>query len=251
MPAGRRILIAGVGPLPDPHAERLYAPGLRFWSYAQALWNAGHQILVAEAFFDDAAREAGNKPAVSADEAQTPPPTAIAQTRKEIRRQHAQIPLQPDLAAQALFTLTQQFRPEAVVVLTDVLALAAVRSRLPQPLYVDYNGDPMAERQMQGAVYDCDTALYDAWAYMLPVLLRADHFSACSNAQRFALMGQLAAAGRLNRHTCSINLIDVIPPGLGFERALDPTGMTKIRGAVVPPRSYNHPLHRRLQHLAR
>jgi len=260
------ILIAGVGPMPDPNAQRLYAPGLRLWAMTQVLLKAGHNVLVAEAQFGETAlaaaetqtpfigapsSNAASAPASTApvSSAETPaaaPPapaspaapadksSRIPIERVDTRWRRARIPLDPDAAAAALRSLAAEFHAEAIVTTSDVMALAAVRSGLPQPIHADYFGDPMAERQMQGAIHNSDAALYDAWAYMLPVLLRADHFSTCSGAQRFALLGMLAAAGRLNRHTAGHNLVDSMPQGLSYERQMDPSGTFKLRGAVVP-----------------
>ncbi len=239
---GNRILIAGVGPLPQSNTDRLYAPALRLWAMTHMLLQAGHHVLAVEAEF-------GSKPT-----AEEPPPTSVFPpdgsqpgpsapagrpkiARVDIRWQRANVPLDPDLAGQAFRELAAVFHPNALVTTSDVMALAAVRSRLPHPLYVDYFGDPLAERQAQGAVHDSDEALYNAWAYVLPVLLRADHFSTCSKPQRYALLGQLAAAGRLNRHTCGHNLVDALPQGLSYEKNMEPTGTFPLRGNVVPPDS--------------
>jgi glycosyltransferase involved in cell wall biosynthesis len=233
---GNRILIAGVGPTPQSQAERLHAPGLRLWAMTQILLAEGHHVLMVEAQFGESAQrtEAG-----AGGEGNPPGEERLAGdgipiTRVDLRWQRATIPLMPDAAARALRTLAHAFHPDALVTSTDVMALAATRSGLPQPLYVDYFGDPMAERQMQAFVHDSDDSLASAWAYMLPALLRADRFSACSVAHRHALLGQLSAAGRLNRHTASADLVDVLPQGYSYERHIEPRGVFALRGTVVP-----------------
>lgn len=228
---GNRILIAGVGPTPQAQAERLHAPGLRLWAMTQTLLAAGHHVLMAEARFGEPAEShAPVSPASSAEDNED----AIPITRVDLRWQRATISLTPDAAARALRALAHTFHPDALVTSTDVMALAATRSGLPQPLYVDYFGDPMAERQMQAFVHDSDESLLSAWAHMLPALLRADRFSACSNAHRHTLLGQLSAAGRLNRHTAAAELVDVLPQGYSYERHIEPSGRFALRGKVVP-----------------
>jgi len=232
----KRILLVGVGPAPDPNAERLYAPALRLWAMTHTLLRAGHHVLVAEAGFGEEAGEESSRDGASASAAGGRDAFARPRiARVDLRWQHADLPLTPDLAAQGMREIAAEFRPDAIVTTTDVMALAAARSRLSVPLYVDYFGEPMAERQAQGAVHDSDAALYDAWAYLLPVLLRADRFSVCSKPQRYALLGQLGAAGRLNRHTCYHDLVDVIPQGLSYESHIQPSGTFDLRGKVVPP----------------
>lgn len=233
---GNRILIAGVGPTPRPQIERLHAPGLRLWAMTQTLLAAGHHVLMLEARFGTSAPpsspEGGSGEETSAEERTVG--GGIAVTRVDLRWQRAVIPLEPEGASRALRDLAQGFHPDAVVTTTDVMGLAATRSGLPQPLYVDYFGDPMAERQMQAFVHDSDESLAAAWAYLLPVLLRADRFSACSGAHRHALLGQLSAAGRLNRHTACGELVDCLPQGYSYERHIEPRGQYVLRGKVVP-----------------
>lgn len=220
---GKRVLLCGVGPLPDAQGEKLFAPGLRTWAMHRALFEAGHTVLVAEATFGE---NPGGGP--------TDPGADLEAARREFRRidirwQHTKIPLSPERAAPVLAELARTFRPEAIVTTTDVMALAVVQSGLPQPFYADYNGDPMAERQIMGWLHGNDAALADAWRTMLPVLLRADRFGACSGAQRAMLLGQLSAAGRLNSKTACQELVDSLPPGVGYESHLSPPGVYDLR----------------------
>jgi len=183
---------------------------------------------------EKAAPPGGRGRATEADsETQTSPQLAEFE-RLETRLRRARIPLDAAAAAAAFQELNERFQPEAIITSTDVMALAATRAGLTQPFLADYFGDPLAERQMQAAAHGSDAAIFDAWAYLLPVLLRADHFTVCSNPQRFALLGQLGAAGRLNQHTCGRNLVDVCPQGLSYESRLEPAGVFHLRGEVVP-----------------
>ena len=46
-----KILMPGVGPLPIENTQRLYAPGLRTWSFALHLARKGHTVYCATADF--------------------------------------------------------------------------------------------------------------------------------------------------------------------------------------------------------
>ena len=38
----RRVIVAGVGPIPPHESDRLYAPGLRLWMFADEIEKRGH-----------------------------------------------------------------------------------------------------------------------------------------------------------------------------------------------------------------
>lgn len=84
------------------------------------------------------------------------------------------------------------------------------------PLWVDVFGDPLAEIQTQMDVQREDPEgsgqrHVHVWKLMLDGLLRGDVFSSLSERQRFALIGQLGAAGRLNQFTARENMVHSIP----------------------------------------
>jgi glycosyltransferase involved in cell wall biosynthesis len=103
-----------------------------------------------------------------------------------------------------------------VIALTDPMARLAIDARLPVPLLVDYYGDPIAERQMQGMRAGSDEALLHGFQAILPALLGADRFSVCCPAQRHALLGQMSLVGRLNRFVAGAEPIDIVRPAWEF-----------------------------------
>jgi hypothetical protein len=204
-----RLLVVGVGPRPAAGQSQVFAPGLRLHTMTAVALAAGHEVHVLEALF----------PGVAAE---VEPPAGVAS--------HEVVPLDVAALTRLIDAAAERLNPDALVVLTDGVALAAARCRWRGPLYVDYNGHPMAERQMQGAVHENDDALAAQWAYVLPVLLRADRFATCSRAQRLALIGELGAAGRINARTCGHELVDVLRPPLPFEHEFTPTHPGLLRG---------------------
>lgn len=211
-----RLLVCGIGPRPAAGQTHVFAPGLRLHTITTELIRAGYKVHLAEAEF--ARREKVPQPEAPVDVAGYHPlrGSTLDEWRAEITR------------------LAEECSPDALIVLTDGMALAAAESEYDGPLYVDYNGHPMAERQMQAAVHDSNAALADQWLYVLPVLLRADRFAACSDAQRLALIGELGAAGRLNAETCGETLVDVLRPPLPFDAEFQATHAGVLRGGIVP-----------------
>ncbi len=214
-----RILVIGVGPRPGQGQNQVFAPGLRLKTIVTELVRAGHDVTLGEALFS------GKEP-----EKPQPPPTGIAA--------YSTLSSDPEKATEQIGYLAVRARPQAMVVLTDGLALAAAQTKLYDgPLYVDYNGHPMAERQMQASIHNSNEALAKQWLYVLPVLLRADMFATCSDAQRLALIGELGAAGRINKETCSESLVHVLRPPLPFDREFEQKKPGILRGKVVAENS--------------
>lgn len=209
-----RLLVVGVGPRPAAGQSQVFAPGLRLHTMTAVALAAGHEVHVLEALFPGVTTEVD-------------PPVGVAS--------HQVVPLDVVALTQLIDAAAERLNPDALVVLTDGVALAAARCRWHGPLYVDYNGHPMAERQMQGAVHENDDSLAAQWAFVLPVLLRADRFATCSRAQRLALIGELGAAGRINARTCGHELVDVLRPPLPFDEEFRPTRPGFLRGGHVAP----------------
>ncbi|MCH8332847.1 hypothetical protein IIC65_02850, partial [Candidatus Sumerlaeota bacterium] len=121
---------------------------------------------------------------------------------------------------------------DAVVASTDVINRAVVLARLPVPVYLDFNGHPMAEAQMLAKVFGSDDGLLNQWLMVLPSLLGGDRFSTCSTPQKAALLGELGAAGRLNHATADLDIVDVIHPAVAVSEPRGRPGA--IRGKLMP-----------------
>lgn len=103
-------------------------------------------------------------------------------------------------------------RSDAIVAAT-VHASAWVAKNAPQdiPLWFDVFGDPLAEAQAKAAADGNDLALARYWEALVTALERADRVSAVSQAQAFALIGQLGLVGRLTGGAAGHELVSVIP----------------------------------------
>jgi len=84
------------------------------------------------------------------------------------------------------------------------------------PVWIDVFGDPLCETQsQQETIGDAESAdatqFVHIWKLLTDGLLAGDRFSALSERQRFAMLGQLGCCGRLNQFTADENLVSTIP----------------------------------------
>lgn len=209
------VLLLGVGPRPSPKARKIYAPGLRLQSIGEALAAQGHTVHVAELAFGSESDEASQPPTDSPFASQT-----LLSSNPEQRRIE-------------LETLLGKTSPDCVVTSTDVMGNLAANSSFSGPLYCDFFGHPMAERQMQATVAKSNAGLEDQWRMILPILLRADCFGVCSNAQRHAIFGELGAVGRLGFETATHNFAHVLSPANPFDQPFKKNAYS-CKGRVIP-----------------
>jgi hypothetical protein len=217
-----RLLLTGVGPLPPEQPERLHAPGLRLWGMARELARAGHPVRLLCADFgagDDAIRRFDLSPTQPA----TLPPGL-----------DRQLPAEGGLPA-LISSEAREWGADAAVSSTDVMNHALAAADLDLPIWFDFFGDPMAERQLLSLRNGSDDGLDDQWALVAAALARADRLSGCSTDQCAALLGELAAVGRLGRLTTGQRLVSRIPPWIEPLPAPDPaaSGARILRGSEV------------------
>jgi len=219
------ILVLGVGPLPFEPSDKLHAPGLRTWQLAEVLARQRHHVTIGVIEFG-----------------QFDPSHGMPQaTRREDLGTHislVRLQYHPQITAAALSTLHRGTRFTCIVSTTDIMnsVAAVIPERL--PLWLDYNGDPFAEKQLQGLVHHSDAALLDQWRMYFGGLYAGDRFSCASTMQRQALIGQLAFAGRLNQHNCGEELIHVMP---NCSRAVERDTRRKflpVKGHLAPTTAF-------------
>jgi len=220
------ILVLGVGPLPFEPADKLYAPGIRTWQITSVLAKKRHYITLCIIDFSDVSpgKNAGSSTAVRHD---------LGHNISLIRMSYA---LKETI--DALRTLHLATRFAAVISTTDVMNGLVADLDLNVPTWLDYNGDPLAEKQQQARLYQHDGSLLPQWRLYLKGLLFADRFSVCSQAQRYAMIGQLAYAGRLTGKNSGEELVSVIP---NCSRALSektPVRTNTLKGSLIPASAF-------------
>lgn len=220
----KTLLILGVGPVPIGNPERIYAPGLRIMNFAKCALKQGYKIIIGEAMFGGDADETSKTQDSNAAEL-----AQALDSNAQIRR----LPLEPFKAADIISEWARQETPAAIVSTTDVMNLASALINTDIPKWMDFNGHPMVERQEISYICSCDNGLIDQWLYIIPSLINGDYFSTCSEAQRYALIGELGAAGRLNQFTAGYNFVANLPPSY-HESDHKPDGRKAFRGSHIP-----------------
>lgn len=220
-----RVLVLGVGPLPIDPTPRLHAPGIRVWHLATLLQRHKHSVVLGAIEFGDFTdnKDAPFRPLQE--------PVGDRLTVCRFRYHSERTPL-------ALASLHEQCRFDCVVSTTDIMNDVAARSPLARPLWFDYLGDPLSERQLQAATYDNDTSLLDLWRVMLSALLSGDRFSVASTPQKYVLIGQLASVGRLNQFTAGQDLVYVLPNSSRVMAERPSHDRRVVKGSLIPVDSF-------------
>jgi glycosyltransferase involved in cell wall biosynthesis len=196
------IIVMGVGPVAPENPPRLHAPGLRLWTLASYLARHGWQVVMPMVGFGGTDQSTGASDGSAPGEPDRFPHDVL----------RYRLPYDIDKATAHVRALAARHNPRCVVSTTDFMNLVAVHAALPVPLWLDFMGQPMPERQLLADVYGSDAGLIGQWEFVAPSLLAGDRFSVCSEAQRYMLLGELGAVGRLNRHTAGLNLVEVLLP---------------------------------------
>ena len=194
-----KIAILGTGPLPIEQDNYLYSSSTRTWLIAKALLEEGHRVHVI-AFRPTRTREG----------------VRINDTE---HRQYSEGLFSLDSVEELthfrndefLKDRVTEFGAEGLVGVNTFPSSRAASLDLPLPVWADMYGFGMGEVQIRGYLTDNDEAVAQGWSDELPSLIQADCFSAASNPQRYALIGELAAIGRLRSVTCGYEFVHVIP----------------------------------------
>ena len=192
--AGRRILVLGWSPLPFDEAQMNYAPGVRSWQLARSLAEDGHRVLLVTTSIPGTSEQTADSMSVRA---------GVEIKRLSWNRFQG-------VESDVLRDIIDSLDPEAIVGATPVPARRAVEVAGDRPLWIDLFGDPMAEAQSKAGVESGEHI--SAYRQLLGQLLdRGDRFSAVSDRQKWAVVGQLGLRGRLNSQTAGEALVSSIP----------------------------------------
>jgi glycosyltransferase involved in cell wall biosynthesis len=111
--------------------------------------------------------------------------------------------------------LADDFRADVVVGVSPTPSLQAIRSAGVRPVWIDLFGDLMAEGQAREIVHGDPAHLVASRDLLAELLARGDAFSAVSERQRLAVLGQLGLVGRLNASTADRQLVATMPLAVG------------------------------------
>lgn len=82
------------------------------------------------------------------------------------------------------------------------------------PFWADLFGHVMAEAQARAFIDKSDECLFHYWNSEYNIITTADIFSTVSERQKYALIGELGAVGRLNQYTSGYEFAYCIPCGM-------------------------------------
>lgn len=209
-----RLLVVG-WELPEfTPDQRMEAANYRTWQLTEGLRKDGHEVCLV----------AGR---IGSEFTETPP-----RCRSE-RLAYNPIQFNSPTWIRRLQTICEEFDPDGIVGVTVHGSLRATRVKSRAPLWLDIYGDPLAEMQAKAGQVRSDRGIVTGLRFFRQLLRVGDAYSTCSQPQRFALIGQLATEGRLNRATLGYNLVHVLPPGAGT--MTDVTPHQPIHGKLVDP----------------
>ena len=196
-----RLLILGVSPLPFESTERSFGPGTRTWQLTEPLLNDGHEVLLVGMRI----------PMTYPDDA----PIELVERRGRLN--YASITGELYFQTPYVQNVYNDFQPDAVIFAHGSASFADSLLDVSVPIWIDLCGHVMAEAQAKAAVYRDDSYLDYFFRKMLGSLFKGDVFSTVSDAQGWALIGELGMAGRLNSRTDGVRLVHTIPCGVEEE----------------------------------
>ena len=206
-----KIILFGMSPLPFENDKKAYGTGIRTWQFLMPLLKENHDIcLISYAIpsaFDEDFKTTLNK----------------WNSYKGRQFLNHIISSEDFEDTDLLSGLVTDFRPDIIAGATFYPSFAAsevlqsLKGKIEIPFWADLFGHVMAEGQARAFTDDSDECLFHYWNKEYSILRNADIFSCVSNRQAYATIGELGAAGRLNRKTSGYEFTRVIPIGIPDE----------------------------------
>jgi len=218
-----RVLFFGSCPLPLERGVPAQGPGIRTWQLIKPVCDSGHQVaailLRTQGVYHEPLEDVASS---------NPYPNLSVYNMKYERF--------TDISG--ITAIAEKFRPDAIVGAASVLPnfMAAKMAHL-APFWADCFGDPIAEIQAKAEMYGaekCAHELFAVWKYFRKTLSTADQFSALSDAQNHALIGELALLGRLGFENAGTPLVFTIPCGVEPPEKTPAPQKPFLRGAKFP-----------------
>ena len=194
---GRRFLVIGFAPLPFENERMAGALCFRTWHVTQALLGEGHEVTLVACRVQGAYEEEGSRPAV------------LRFAGKHFTYYSVEHSVFEEGAL--LQRVCDRVRPQAMVAVHAYGAWNASRLESDAPLWADLNGYAMTEAQARAAVAGEEPAVAQAWEWEQAALLRADALSVVSTRQKYAVIGELAAVGRLSGRSYGEDIVHYMP----------------------------------------
>jgi glycosyltransferase involved in cell wall biosynthesis len=213
LPGPKRIFLLGMSPMPFENDRKVYGTGIRTWQLASPLIENGHRLCVCNYAIPSAYPEDFASVFLK-DFRVGPGEKNVLQPEFEYN-----ILAKPDFEnLTALSVLLKEFEPDCIIGSTFYPSCMAARLQnsleKKLPFWADLFGHVMAEAQARAYMDNDDGCLFHYWNSEYAIITSADIFSCVSERQEYALVGELGAAGRLNKYTSGYDFSTVIPCGM-------------------------------------
>lgn len=220
-----RILALGTGPMLDSAEERTFnAHSLRTWHLVKPLLEAGHEVLLYTLPSFTERPETQAAPGVECASYEGLPVHHFRNNQDEFNLR--------ELSAAAV-----RFAPQALLGINSLPCYVLARVDSTAPMWADFNGSVVFEGQVKTRVYGNNAMLGTYWQMEATAMRRADRFSTVSQRQFYALHGELAAVGRMNRHTFDYPYATLIANAYNpffADEASRALCKQHLRGAAIP-----------------
>ena len=210
----KRIFLLGMSPMPFENDRKVYGTGIRTWQFAEPLLKNGNRLCVCNYAIPSAYPEDFTSVFLKDFRGAAPGEKNNFQPEFEYN-----ILTKPDFEnLTTLSALLREFEPDCIIGSTFYPSCQAARLQnsleKKLPFWADLFGHVMAEAQARAYMDDDDGCLFHYWNSEYTVITSADIFSCVSKRQEHALVGELGAAGRLNKYTSGYDFSAVIPCGM-------------------------------------
>jgi len=201
-----KVAVLGYAPLPLEPSRRSYSGNFRTWNTIQFLREKGCQVVaigmrLTGSFSEDYPAEKMYREK-----------NLVYYSVDELSHFHDLDYLKSRLQGES---------PDCIVGVNSFPAKQAALLQLPIPFWADLNGYIMTEAQSKAFRFNNNRWLHHFWPIEKPVLYEADKFSTATERQKYALIGELATIGRLNKETYNYHFAHTFP------NCLDPS--------LIPP----------------
>lgn len=215
-----KVVLVGTGPLLEAGVTFFSGQCLRTWHLAKPLIDQGAEVTIFTLPIDDRGY----------DPAKPPPPGRPwrGATVFEMGTNHL------ETAVNRIREFTHADHTDLLVGVNPHPSLVACLARDDLPVWADMNGYAPCEGQTRGRVYGNDDALEHFWEMEWGVVRRADKISCVSRRQMDATLGELALAGRLNRHTFDWPFVHFIPNAVADHFMEFQKPPAHLRGSKIP-----------------
>jgi len=230
LPNQKRILLLGMSPMPFENDRKVYGTGIRTWQFLVPLLEKKYKICVCNYAIPSAYGLDFKTSNIGNFKVNIPNSTSATEGFVSNLSFEYNIFSPKDFEnIESLIEIYLRFKPDCVVGCSFYPSYIASRliNNLKQlnldkkeevifivPFWADLFGHVMAEAQARAYIDGNDECLFHYWNCEYNIISTADVFSSVSERQRYALIGELGAIGRLNHYTSGYEFVYCIPCGM-------------------------------------